>query len=438
MKADRREWDEGLIRTCLYPHDAEEVLKIRLTNRNEEDFIARHYEKSEMFSVRSAYKLALQPHQAEQRQEGSSRNLDGSRALYKEIWSAKVPPKVRIFAWRLLHDGLATQCIRMKRTLTDDATCQVCGREEETAFHAVIRCTKATALRHEMRKHWLLPEEKPFVFSGPDWLLSILSSADVDTKAKILMLLWRAWHLRNDMIHGKGKAMVTGSALFLKSYGESLNLTERKKLTDLDEKGKEKIPEGARSVRAMTGEAGRKKDKKSKWEAPEQGWIKVNVDAGYNSESGQAGAGVIARDEAGLVVLSAWKFLSRCSSPEEAEAMACLEGIRLAVEWMGKPTRLESDCLTIINCLREGDARRAAWSSINNEIIEVGRLLPACTIRHTGRDGNRVAHLLAKRALERSECVVLRYDVPLDIRSVVLAEATSALCTDTLCPSTPD
>jgi hypothetical protein len=51
MKVDRREWDEGLIRTCLYPHDAEEVLKIHLSNRNEDDFIVWHYEKSGMFSV---------------------------------------------------------------------------------------------------------------------------------------------------------------------------------------------------------------------------------------------------------------------------------------------------------------------------------------------------------------------------------------------------
>jgi hypothetical protein len=33
---------------------------------------------------------------------------DGARPLYNEIWSAKVPPKVRIFAWKLSHEGLAT------------------------------------------------------------------------------------------------------------------------------------------------------------------------------------------------------------------------------------------------------------------------------------------------------------------------------------------
>jgi hypothetical protein len=49
-----------------------------------------------------------------------------------------------------------------------------------------------------------------------------------------------------------------------------------------------------------------------------------------------------------------------------------------------------------------------------------------------------VAHLLAKKALESSECGVLHYDVPPDIRSVVLAEATNAICTDTICTAIPD
>jgi hypothetical protein len=57
-----------------------------------------------------------------------------------------------------------------------------------------------------MRKHWVLPDELQFRCSGTDWLLSILSSADSDIMAKILMLLWRAWHRRNDMIHEHGKS----------------------------------------------------------------------------------------------------------------------------------------------------------------------------------------------------------------------------------------
>lgn len=61
MKPDRREWDINVLRECLDEHDVDEVLKLRLSERGEDDWLAWHYETSSgMFTVQSAYKLALQ------------------------------------------------------------------------------------------------------------------------------------------------------------------------------------------------------------------------------------------------------------------------------------------------------------------------------------------------------------------------------------------
>jgi hypothetical protein len=89
--------------------------------------------------------------------------------------------------------------------LIKDATCEICGCEE-SAYHVVIQCTKPTALRFALRQHWALPyDEKLFTNTGPDWLLLLLYSVDSDTKSKILLLLWRAWHLWNNIIHDQGE-----------------------------------------------------------------------------------------------------------------------------------------------------------------------------------------------------------------------------------------
>jgi hypothetical protein len=37
MKPNLRDWDEHVIRSCMYPVDAGEVLKIRLTESGDED-----------------------------------------------------------------------------------------------------------------------------------------------------------------------------------------------------------------------------------------------------------------------------------------------------------------------------------------------------------------------------------------------------------------
>jgi hypothetical protein len=68
---------------------------------------------------------------------------------------------------------------------------------------------------------------------------------------------------------------------------------------------------------------------KAKWVVPQSGWVKVNIDAGFCYLSGTASTGVVVRDDTGKVLLTAWKALRHCASPEEAEAEAYLQGIRL-------------------------------------------------------------------------------------------------------------
>jgi hypothetical protein len=45
---------------CLYPHDVDEVLKVRPMQHGREDFVAWYYEKSGIFMVKAAYRLAME------------------------------------------------------------------------------------------------------------------------------------------------------------------------------------------------------------------------------------------------------------------------------------------------------------------------------------------------------------------------------------------
>jgi hypothetical protein len=47
------------------------------------------------------------------------------------------------------------------------------------------------------------------------------------------------------------------------------------------------------------------------------GWIKLNSDAGYRQDTGDARTGVIIRDSLGNVLLSAWKSLRHAASIDE-------------------------------------------------------------------------------------------------------------------------
>jgi hypothetical protein len=95
-------------------------------------------------------------------------------------------------SWRLSQEALATQTNRKARKPEREATCQVCGREDESGYHAVVRCPQAAALHDAMREHWMLPEENMFSYSGPEWLLHLLGTVRPEERNNALLVLWRA------------------------------------------------------------------------------------------------------------------------------------------------------------------------------------------------------------------------------------------------------
>ena len=106
----------------------------------------------------------------------------------------------------------------MRRNLESDSTCHLCGIGEEDVYNAVVACTKSRALRDELRKDWELISEDMLVRSGVEWFLLLLDKLDIEARAHVFFCFWRAWHLRNDALHGKGSALVEASASFVKNY----------------------------------------------------------------------------------------------------------------------------------------------------------------------------------------------------------------------------
>ncbi|OEL15921.1 hypothetical protein BAE44_0023060, partial [Dichanthelium oligosanthes] len=213
FKSNIRDWDCSLLKLYFHAHDVDEIMKIRIPQHHTEDVLAWHYAKSGLFSVRSAYRLAHRLSLEEVGIGSTSSSNDGSRKIRDHIWSAPVPDN------------------RWKRNLEVDSTCRLCGNGEENGFHAVVSCTKARALRMELRKDWPLIPKRIFAIypsygmlkqDGPDWLLLLLDKIDVDDRAQVLFLFWHSWHLRNDAIHGSGSVSVFGSACFVISYWNSL------------------------------------------------------------------------------------------------------------------------------------------------------------------------------------------------------------------------
>lgn len=68
------------------------------------------------------------------------------------------------------------------------------------------------------------------------------------------------------------------------------------------------------------------------WEPPQEGWAKINVDGSYLEQSGDAGVGAVATDWQESVIFTAWKFVAKCSSALEAEAITFTEALNRIVQ----------------------------------------------------------------------------------------------------------
>lgn len=290
-----------------------------------------------------------------------------------------------------------------------ESTCNLCGMEEENSHHAVVNCQKANELRNAMREHWDLPREKQFAYNGPDWLLLLLDRCHIEQRELVLLLLWRAWTLHNNIVHQSGPVTVLESVHILISYQASL--TKIRQQAELEDR-KGKKPMSIATASMLSNQRKPKNFAGSTWSPPPQGWIKINVDASFVAESGAARAGIIARDCTGTVKFTAWCALFRCAGAAEAEASAFLEGIRLATQWCREPVFIESDCARVVNAFQNKKMDKSEIGFIVAEGKELSRLLGEWKIVQVKRACNQVANELAALARRNTHSAVWLEQAP--------------------------
>lgn len=95
------EWRMDVLQRHFSTMDIDEIMKIKASPNHGEDVLAWAPDRRGIFSVRSAYKLAWESNHRTSMCV-ASRAPDGKRVVWDTVWGCPAPPKVRVFAWRLI------------------------------------------------------------------------------------------------------------------------------------------------------------------------------------------------------------------------------------------------------------------------------------------------------------------------------------------------
>jgi ribonuclease HI len=280
----------------------------------------------------------------------------------------------------------------------------------------------AISLWRAMEDTWRLPDLASIVNSGADWLLQLLAEKTEMECARILMLLWRIWHVRNEVTHFKPAPPVEVSCRFLCSYLDSIVQIKYFPQADCI-KGKTPVDQVTHGWRKGKGRIVEERPRQ-RWTRPPTGWVKLNVDGSSDAESRTGGAGMILRDDNGEIIFSACRSLNSCSSPLESELAACMEGIALVQQRNGLSLVIEMDCLEAVAMIRCEMEDRSASMFILREIKHLLQCVSEFKIEHIKREQNLVSHVLANKGRVEAMTNLWLCSGPVDIHELCIKNCT--------------
>lgn len=162
-----------------------------------------------------------------------------------------------------------------------------------------------------------------------------------------------------------------------------------------------RVPQCLQIYQPKKGVKAEAKKGESRWEAPEKGYLKWNVDASIQGEEGRGGIGGVPRD---------WEGNFRClfSMPigrndiNTAEVLAIQKAIEVSKmkEWVNHLNMIiESDSQNAVTWCNTDEGRPWNVSFALNQIRSWRRGTMGVEIRHQGRETNGVADTMAKQGV---------------------------------------
>ena len=243
-------------------------------------------------------------------------------------------------------------------------------KRPKTVEHALLQCPRSAAIWFGcplgIRSFQRLEEG----FSG--WLTNMAKQVTVESFDLLLVLVWRVWKARNDVLWNGTDISPIDVQLKAQTW-----LSEFKKWNV--------AITPAASVRVL------------KWKRPDFGWIKCNFDAAWEENGAYGGFGVVLRNATGgfMAALACREY--GIGSALHAEAAAARAAAVFVQRWRAEQVQFEGDALLVVAALQ--NAGSASHGHLGHLFADTRRLLQGFEhwkVSFGPRESNKVAHRLAR------------------------------------------
>ncbi|KAL2899239.1 hypothetical protein RDABS01_024321 [Bienertia sinuspersici] len=372
--------------------EIEEICKVPIPLFDDSDKWMWHFFKDGRYTVKSAYNILMQ----ERNREMASSSNDQDSFDWKAIWKVNLPPKVKVFAWRVLKNGIPVKSLLYGRGLSEDIICPMCGEEEESILHLLTKC-------HEVQRLWYTSPLRLNVAdfestSFKDWVTTLKAIYKESRWWDIFWsLCWGVWLRRNCWIFEKRKKRdeeVLHKAVGIVGEAEfALNIST--------------TPKNGAKWNAV-------------WKPPMAGMLKINTDAATFSNG--VGLGGVTRDSLGNVVAATCMFVPGEFAVDLAKGMALRHALKINLEAGFADFVLEVDNMKLFTHLTKSKKDPTSFGSVVADICHLASLCQHVSYSFIKREGNRVAHGLAKLSCNFNEFRVWLEKVPSVLLEDVIAD----------------
>ncbi|GAU33864.1 hypothetical protein TSUD_66510 [Trifolium subterraneum] len=136
IDVETKQWKWDVIYSCFDSCSAKQIISIPLSLCLPSDTLVWNWEKDGAYSVRSTYHVICD--EKERSLPGPS--VSRKNKVWKEIWKAPVPKKIKNFMWRLTKNILPTRANLHKKGISLDLQCPLCHHEEFSEANPPRQC----------------------------------------------------------------------------------------------------------------------------------------------------------------------------------------------------------------------------------------------------------------------------------------------------------